>query len=76
MLCILHLQVAELALVKLFENFSSEMLVSGMVTNMGAGTKLELWGEGKPTPTPQKQEGGDIDEVCEWLCLGRRESYK
>ena len=52
------------------------MLVSGMVTNMGAGTKLELWGEGTPTPTPQKQEGGDIDEVCEWLCLGRREGYK
>ena len=68
--------MAELALVKLFENFSSEMLVSGMVTNMGAGTKLELWGEGTPAPTPQKQEGEDMDEVCEWLYLGRREGYK
>ena len=57
----LSLQVAELALVKLFENFSSELLVSGMVTNMGAGAKVELWGEETPVPTPRK--GGDKEEV-------------
>jgi len=49
--------VAELTLVKLFENFSSEMLVSGMVTNMGAGTKLELWGGGD-THTHSTETGG------------------
>ena len=60
----LFVQVAELALVKLFDNFSSELLVSSMVSLMRVDAKPELWGEETPVSTSLKKEGGEEEEVC------------
>ena len=56
--------MAELALVKLFDNFSSELLVSSMVSLMRVDAKPELWGEETPVSTSLKREGGEEEEVC------------
>ena len=60
----LFIQVAKLALVKLFDNFSSELLVSSMVSLMRVEAKPELWGEETPVSTSLKKEGGEEEEVC------------
>ena len=54
-----------MALVKLFDNFSSELLVSSMVSLMRVEAKPELWGEETPVLTSLKKEGGEeeVEEV-------------
>ena len=51
------LQVVELALTKLFDNFSTEELTSSMVQLMvSVNTKPEVWGEETPERMPTRQQ--------------------
>ena len=54
---------------KLFDNFSSELLVSSMVSLMRVEAKPELWGEETPVPTSLKKEVGEEEEEEEEVGL-------